>query len=127
MGRKTFDSLPSILPGRMHIVLSSQSTPDNLIENPHVVFLKTTQDVLEYASHLHTEQTCVIGGAQIYKILAPYCTSFLITHMDTMCQADTHFPLELLNNRHIIKSTPLDGPSFLAYKATIREYGSLIS
>ncbi|WP_417622563.1 dihydrofolate reductase [Parasphingorhabdus sp.] len=60
MGRKTFDSLPGMLPGRRHIVL----TRDKHWEADGVEIVHTVDQALKKANAPHI---AVIGGAEIYK------------------------------------------------------------
>ena len=87
MGRKTFESLPGMLPKRHHIVIS-RSNP-KLDERVEVFsdidsFLKTyeTKD----------EEVFVIGGAQIYTQMLPYATKLILTEIDQAYDADVYFP-----------------------------------
>ena len=68
MGRKTFESLPKILPGRLHVVLTNDlNYISNFEPNPNVVFVLTVQSVLE-----KFEDFIVIGGAETYKQFMPH-------------------------------------------------------
>ena len=60
MGRKTFDSLPGLLPGRRHIVLSR----DKAWEGDGADVASSVEDALKMANAPHI---AVIGGAEIYK------------------------------------------------------------
>jgi dihydrofolate reductase len=61
MGRKTFDSLPSLLEGRRHIVLTRDTAwNDDGAEVAHSV-----ADALRMANAPHV---MVIGGAEIYRL-----------------------------------------------------------
>ncbi|MEH6791724.1 dihydrofolate reductase [Parasphingorhabdus sp.] len=60
MGRKTFDSLPGLLPGRRHIVL----TRDTDWEADGAEVAHSVAEALKKANAPHI---AVIGGAQIYK------------------------------------------------------------
>lgn len=59
MGRKTFDSLPGMLPGRRHIVL----TRDKNWEADDVEIVDNIKQALKIANAPHI---AVIGGAEIY-------------------------------------------------------------
>ena len=62
MGRKTLDSLPRLLPGRKHLVLTHQE----LEPSDQIMVFHSLGSLVEYISTLDQEVT-VIGGAQIYK------------------------------------------------------------
>ena len=78
MGRKTFESLPGLLPGRRHIVLTRQEgwSADGA-EVAH-----TPEAALELAGDSHF---AVIGGAEIFDLLWDRGTRFELTevHEDT--------------------------------------------
>ena len=86
MGRKTWESLPGVLPGRPHIVISRQ--PDYRAEGASVV------NSLEAAIAACTdaERVFVIGGAQIYAQALDLADVLWITEIDAEIQGDTHFP-----------------------------------
>ena len=60
MGRKTFDSLPGMLPGRRHIVL----TRDKSWEADDAEIVDSIEQALKIANAPHI---AVIGGAEVYK------------------------------------------------------------
>jgi len=78
MGRKTFDSLPGLLPGRRHIVLTRQR--DWSAPGAEVAY--TVERALELANGEHI---AVIGGADIFTLFEPFATRLEITevHEDT--------------------------------------------
>lgn len=87
MGRKTFESLPKMLPNRKHIVLSSSNNfpPDvevfDNIESLLNKYNKSGEDIF------------VIGGASIYKAFIDYTTKMYLTEIDSECKdADAYFP-----------------------------------
>lgn len=88
MGRKTFLSLPGLLPGRHHVVL----TKDDTFEHDGVEVLHSTDDVLEKYGD-SSEENFVIGGGEIYKAFLPYADTVYLTHIDCVCEdAEVFFP-----------------------------------
>ena len=61
MGRKTFDSLPAVLEGRRHIVL----TRDADWHDEHAEVAHSVEGALRLAN---APQVMVIGGAEIYRL-----------------------------------------------------------
>jgi dihydrofolate reductase len=61
MGRKTFDSLPAVLEGRRHIVL----TRDPDWQDEHAEVAHSIEEALRLANAPHV---MVIGGAEIYRL-----------------------------------------------------------
>ena len=77
MGRKTFESLPNMLPLRHHVVLSTQDHP----QQEGVTFVKNRFDAIDSCT-LQGKPVWVIGGASIYEIFLPLCESIVVTHFD---------------------------------------------
>jgi len=80
MGRKTFDSLPSLLHFRHHVVLSRDPRPNN----KDVTFVTGTEGA-QTACARKGGIVWVIGGAEIYKQFLPLCESILVTHINSSC------------------------------------------
>ena len=74
MGRKTFDSLPAILEGRRHIVLTRD--PDWQDEGAEPV--ATIEEALKLANAPHV---MVIGGAEIYRLFLPLADRVELTEV----------------------------------------------
>lgn len=87
MGRKTFESLPSMLPGRHHIVIS-RSKP----QLPEEVEVFETLHAFLEAYKDKDEDIYVIGGGEIYHQLLPYAKILYLTEINATCQADVFFP-----------------------------------
>lgn len=86
MGRKTFESLPCVLPGREHFVL----TGNRNYEAPEAVVLCHT--VEELFAELPEGENFIIGGAAIYKTLLPYADKLLLTEIEKDYEGDAYFP-----------------------------------
>ncbi len=87
MGRKTLESLPKLLPGREHIVLSSSN-----IDLPGIKVFHSREELLEYVSSFEKD-FMVIGGASIYEQFIDYSSSMILTEFDAECKsADVYFP-----------------------------------
>lgn len=86
MGRKTFESLPKMLPNRRHIVITRGN-----IDNPEVEVYHSIDDFLK--NYNFNEETYVIGGASIYSSLIDYADLMYLTEIDGVCpSADVYFP-----------------------------------
>ena len=87
MGRKTLESLPGLLSGRDHYVLSRQS-----LEVPEgVVVFHSIPEVLEFAES-YPDDVMVIGGAKVYEEMLPYADKLILTEIDDSKLADCYFP-----------------------------------
>ncbi|WP_432768876.1 MAG: dihydrofolate reductase [Sphingopyxis sp.] len=74
MGRKTFDSLPAVLEGRRHIVLTRD--PEWQDEGAEVA--RSVDDALKLANAPHV---MVIGGAEIYRLFLPLADRIELTEV----------------------------------------------
>jgi len=87
MGRKTWESLPGLLPGRPHLVLSR----DSAFDAAGAQVLHSVGESLNQAA-LHSDELMVIGGAQIYATYLPLADQLLLTEVDARIAADAWFP-----------------------------------
>jgi len=89
MGRKTFESLPGILPNREHIVVTRDK--NYTVDSNQVTIVHDLNPLLDKYSSCE-EQIFVIGGAEIYKQLLPYAQKLYLTKIGTSFEGDTYFP-----------------------------------
>ena len=82
MGRKTFDSFPSPLPGRRHIVLTRDA--DWQAEGAEVV-----HSVEEALAAVNGPHAWVAGGAEIYRLLMPHTRRIEMTVVHGCYDGDT--------------------------------------
>ena len=82
MGRKTFESLPRLLPGRRHIVL----TRDRGWSAPGAEVVHTVQDALAAAD---AERVSVIGGAEIFQLFAELAAEVELTEVHAAAVGET--------------------------------------
>ena len=86
MGRKTFESLPRLLPNRKNIVISR-----NLKRNDIEVYASINKFIDKYKNC--NEQIFIIGGSSIYKQFFEYANCLYLTLVDSEYnEADTYFP-----------------------------------
>ena len=85
MGRKTFDSLPGLLDGRRHIVL----TRDAAWEEDGAEVAHSVDNALKLANGPHV---CVIGGAEIYALFLPLADRIELTEIAATPEGDTSMP-----------------------------------
>ena len=84
MGRKTFESLPGILPGRRHVVLTRD--PAWQAEGAEVA-----HDLAE-ALALAGDEAAVIGGAEIIALALPVAGRIELTEVHADVPGDTFLP-----------------------------------
>lgn len=85
MGRKTFDSLPGILPGRRHIVI----TRDAAWQADGAERADSLEQALDLAN---APQIIIFGGAQIYAQALPMADRIEWTEVHARPEGDTYFP-----------------------------------
>jgi len=81
MGRKTFDSLPGLLPGRRHIVLTRQQG----WSAPGAEAAHSLEDALALAG---PGDVAVIGGNDIFELFMPLATRLEITEIHEETRGD---------------------------------------
>ncbi|WP_043648355.1 dihydrofolate reductase [Chitinilyticum litopenaei] len=86
MGRKTFESLPGLLPGRPHLVVSRN--PDWRADGAQV-FASLDAAIAACAG---LERAFVIGGGDIYRQALPLAQELFLTEVDAEPEGDTWFP-----------------------------------
>lgn len=87
MGRKTFESLPKMLPNRDHIVLSSSNNFPSNVE----VFSNIDELLKKYNDY--NQEIFIIGGASIYKLFLDKCDKLYLTNIDAIDnEATAYFP-----------------------------------
>ena len=89
MGRKTFESLPFVLPGRTHLVLSTKK--DFSYNHKDVIIYNDLNKLIEEYKH-SKEEIFVIGGGKIYSELLKYTSKLYITEVLKEYEGDTYFP-----------------------------------
>ena len=90
MGRKTLESLPGGRPlaDRDNIILSRD--PSFSVKGAAVVH--SVEELQQLIRDIDTDRVDVIGGAEIYRLLLPYCDTAYVTRVDYAYQADAFFP-----------------------------------
>lgn len=83
MGRKTFESLPGILPGRPHIVITRDKKYVPKIIHDDVYVVHEMDAALAAVRLLSTDNHgFVIGGSQIYKMFYSLISDAWVTRVD---------------------------------------------
>lgn len=84
MGRKTFESLPGLLPNREHWVITRDTSFNKACS------FNSIDDVLEAIDP--NIDYYIIGGGEIYKQFMPYADCLYITEVDDFKVGDVRFP-----------------------------------
>lgn len=108
MGKKTFESLPTVLNNRIHIILTRDenynpytlnkkndtNSPLIVVHNLKELFAMVKFIVEGPQNTFSNDDVWVIGGGQIYDLLLPYCEEAYISFVEKqpLKDADTFFP-----------------------------------
>ena len=85
MGRKTFESLPGLLPGRRHIVLTRD-------RNWRAEGAEVVHDIEAAIHAADADRLSVVGGAEIYALLLPHADRIELTEVNASPEGDTIVP-----------------------------------
>ena len=88
MGRKTFEAVNKVLPGRFNIVITSQ--PGWKAEG--VVTAKGFDEAIMNAAETNCKEVFIIGGGEIYKEAIEKADRIYLTRVHAQLDGDTFFP-----------------------------------
>ncbi len=86
MGRKTWESLPGLLPGRQHIVVSRN--PDYVAQD--AILALSLDEAIAAAGD--APEVMIIGGANLYQQALEIANTLYITLIDMEVEGDVSFP-----------------------------------
>ncbi|MEQ8685036.1 MAG: dihydrofolate reductase [Imperialibacter sp.] len=89
MGRKTFESLGKILPGRTFIIVTRDKNFS--LEGAHVV--DSIEKGIALAKAAREEELYIIGGGEVYKQTQPISDILYITEIDVIVEGNVKYPL----------------------------------
>lgn len=90
MGRKTFESLPKVLPGRHHVILTRDKT--YAVDSKDVTIVHSLEEILGNYNNIE-EEVFIIGGGELYNLTFPYCKKIYLTKIKKCFEnGDTYFP-----------------------------------
>lgn len=109
MGRKTFESLPGLLPNREHWVITRDPSFNKARS------FNSIDDVLEAIDP--NVDYYIIGGGEIYKQFMPYADCLYITEVDDFKVGDVRFPsIDLTKWSLSVSRTDIDEKSNLTLR-----------
>ena len=97
MGRKTFESFPKLLPNRIHVVISRNTS----YQAPGAIVVQTMQDALAIAKN--DKNPFIIGGGEIYKLGLDVANCIELTRVHSDFEADAFFPEIDQNTWELVK------------------------
>jgi dihydrofolate reductase len=86
MGRKTFDSIGRLLPGRTTVVV----TRDRNLQIEGCLMANSLPDAI--AACANDEKIFIVGGAEIYVQALEHIDTLYITEIQQAIEGDAHFP-----------------------------------
>ena len=88
MGRKTFDSIGVLLPGRQTVIVTRQTD----YQFPGAAVVHSIEAAVEVARAAGDSLPFVVGGAEIYRLAMPKTTIIHLTRVHADVQGDTVLP-----------------------------------
>jgi dihydrofolate reductase len=88
MGRKTFESIGKLLPGRTMVVV----TRNPKYQPIGCIIAKSIEDALEIVKKNHETEVFIIGGGEIFKQAMDLADKIYLTRVNTDAYADVFFP-----------------------------------
>lgn len=88
MGRKSFEELGRVLPGRPNIMITRQ--PEYAAEGLYIV--PSLEAGIEKAKTFGTEEIFITGGGEIFKMALPIIDRLYLTRVHAEVTGDTYFP-----------------------------------
>lgn len=93
MGRKTFESMPTPLPDRFHIIVTRNE--DYQVEQDHCLVVHSLNEAIEEAQARTKEwgeEVFITGGSEIYKQSLDKADRIYLTVIDKEFEGDAYFP-----------------------------------
>lgn len=90
LGRRTFESMRSDLPGAAQIVLSRTEREYDIETAYHAA---SVEDAVAIAESLGSDVTYVIGGAAIYELFQPHLDRMVLTRVPGEYDGDAYYPV----------------------------------
>lgn len=88
MGRKTFESIGKVLPGRQNIVISRQKG----LQIEGVTVVPSLEQALE-VGRAQEQEVFIVGGGEIYRLALPLIQKLYLTLVNATVEGDAFFPV----------------------------------
>lgn len=88
MGRKTYESMEGVLPGRINIVITSQME----WKAKDATIVHDISSAIEKAKDADTREIFIIGGGKIFEETFPIIHRIYLTRVHTTIEGDTFYP-----------------------------------
>jgi len=127
MGRKTFESLPGILPNRRHIVITSDlgyagshpgietaTSLEEAIAKAQVAWANSS--ALTERPAPSEDEAFIIGGGRVYREALPLCERLYITEIYADFEADTFFPEVDYSKYELVSQSEIFNENGVSYR-----------
>jgi dihydrofolate reductase len=91
MGRRTFESIGSVLDRRINIVLSRNSSSP-IKDIPGIILCTSLDNAYDYCVKNNYNRIFIIGGAQIFNQTIDEADELIISRINLTVEGDTEFP-----------------------------------
>lgn len=91
MGRKTYESIGKLLPGRVNIVLSKSISTENNENNLNLKIFACKNEVMEFIQSTHFDDVWIIGGYSVYREFFDKVKELYVTEINGNFDCDTFF------------------------------------
>jgi dihydrofolate reductase len=118
MGRKTYESVGRLLPGRHNIILTSN--PAYTINGAFCV--TNFEQAKQQATNLGCKELYVIGGGQIYQQTLPSTHIVHLTRVHTQIDGDTFYPELPANQWQLTQSKTFEADDTHAFSYTFETW-----
>ena len=92
MGRKTWDLLGGVLPGRPHIVISRRRDFAAEAVETAGSLDEALAKAARAARDIGAGEICIIGGGEVYAQTLPRADRLYVTHIEAAIDGDARFP-----------------------------------
>lgn len=104
MGRKTYDSIGRVLPGRANVIVTNQLD----LEIPGAIVVHTLADALRRCDPASENELFIIGGAKLYEQTIELAQRIYLTEIQQDFDGDAYFPdfnrekwMEISREKHV--------------------------
>ena len=90
MGRKTFDSIGKVLPGRKNVVVTRNR--DRIFPRDVEVVSSLKSAIIGATEAYLSDEIFIIGGEEIYRQALPIADTMYLSHINDDSEGDAYFP-----------------------------------
>lgn len=125
MGRRTFESLPNVLPGRDHIIITRnpgyKESNARARSSDRVFIAGTPMEAVDMARErllcgpASSDEVFVIGGSEIFQQMMPFADRIYLSLLKEEFPGDAFFPTIEQSQWQVVESEAFDRFDFIVY------------